>query len=177
MFWRKKNEKRLLRQMIDSFEKLDEPLIMTWVLYNLKWYGTKADYYRLCSRFQTGLSLGAPILATFGATYGHIRFIKPAVFIFSAIVTIAIGIFCSMHCVEQWVRYRTVCEKLRGLTIDFLYQCKDKEGTDIREFALAFLEKINVLIGKELEEWSKFQLNELQKKLESAPHQSQSASM
>lgn len=70
-----------------------------------------------------------------------------------------------MRCTEQWIRYRSVCEKLKSATIDYLYKCKGKSGGELRELSLDFLAEIRSLIGKELEEWSKLQLDELQKQV------------
>ena len=159
-----------------AFKDIEEPLIEKWVMYQLTWYDKKANQYRLFLRLQTVLSLGAPVLTSFGVTYGQKECIKFIILLLSGVFAIGIGVLCSMRCAEQWIRYRSVCEKLKSATIDYLYKCKGKSGGELREVSLGFLAEIRELIGKELEEWSKLQLDELQKEFNEEQHTSTKSS-
>lgn len=166
MNWKRENEDKLYRQIGYVFKDIEEPLIERWVMYQLTWYNKKANQYRFFSRAQTALSLVSPILTSLGVTYGEIEWVKPIIIVLGGILTILIGLLCSMRCAEQWIRYRSVCENLKGLTIDYLYKCKGKSDDELLESSLGFLDEIRKIIGKELEEWSKLQLDELQKRVE-----------
>lgn len=82
--------------------------------------------------------------------------------IINAISIIVLGILTSMRCTEQWIRYRTICEKLKLYTIEYLHETQQlSDERDRQGKGILFLESINQLIGDELDEWSKLELKRI----------------
>lgn len=167
MFWKKEYEEKLFNMLKSEFDGFGESLIMNWVFYQLKWYSSGAQKYRLYSRIYTGLSLASPAFASLGISISEWKGLKYVILTVNAAFIVAIGIFASMRCTEQWIRYRTVCEKLKRLTVDYLYSAKNWE-TEIekRKAGSEFLSRIDVLIGEELDEWSRLTLEQIREERE-----------
>ena len=154
--------------MDSQFDQINQPLLKSWVSYHQKWYDQKADRNRIYAHLQIILSLCTPLLATLGTTYAGNKWVKVFVIVLSGIIAIALGLLSFMRCGEQWFRYRTVGETLKRLTFRFLYDvtpaCKkdpiDQENINV--CCTKFIEEINVMIGNELEEWSKQRLKSIQ---------------
>lgn len=162
MFWSEKYENSLYQSFEPYFDELGEPLIKQWLMYQLKWYGNRAWTYRLYSRIHTGLSLAGPALASIGMLSLDVVWIKCLIMIINAISIIVLGILTSMRCTEQWIRYRTICEKLKLYTIEYLHETQQlSDERDRQGKGILFLESINQLIGDELDEWSKLELKRI----------------
>lgn len=162
MFWKKKYEDDLYKSLGYQFNDLDESLIKNWVFYQLRWYGNRATTYRLYSRLHTGLSLASPAIASLGISAPEGSRLKTATMYFNVVCIIALGVLTSMRCTEQWIRYRTVCEKLKRLTVEYLYSTQTiLDNRNRREACSIFLEQIDSLIGEELDEWSKLELQQV----------------
>lgn len=162
MFWKRKNEESLFQTLRYQFHDLDQPLIKNWIFYQLTWYGKRANTYRLYSRIHTALSLTSPALASLSLSSSQNSCVRNLLLVLNAILIVAIGVLASMRCTEQWIRYRTVCENLKRLTVEFLHNAEVLSTDDKkREASSNFLATIDSIIGKELDEWSKLELQRL----------------
>lgn len=160
--WKKQNEEKLFQTFRYQFHDLDQPLIRNWVFYQLTWYGKRANTYRRYSRIHTALSLASPALASLGLSSSENNCLRSPLLVLNAILIVAIGVLTSMRCTEQWIRYRTVCENLRRLTVEYLHNAQFLSTDDEkREASSCFLATIDNVIGKELDEWSKLELQHL----------------
>lgn len=152
----------ILDQLINEF---NQPVIAEWVRYQLHWYTKKANHYRLLTHAQILLSVGLSLFTT--ALIGTMTDSNKVYFqIGSAIFTLIISYLSFKRPGEQWIRYRSACERLKMETIRFICSLNKEQPEYIQEKSIQFIECINTILSNELDSWSSLRLGSIKETLE-----------
>ena len=126
------------------------------IKHELYYYADKAREYKLWCNILTAFTIILPAIVTAISALSNISpFIcKAAIALFSALSSVIAGLIGGFRLREQWINYRTNCEKLKLEISKYLSKMEPYNNLESKEAECLFVQNCERIFEKEGSMWT-----------------------